>query len=99
MGISKTLKVVADPVRREILEILKKGRLSAGEIAERFDLTQATVSYHLSQLKKAGLIFESKEKNFIYYSLNASVLEETLIWFSQFLKEEEDEKGEQGQKN
>ena len=57
MGISKTLKVVADPVRREILEILKKGRLSAGEIAERFDLTQATVSYHLSQLKKAGLIF------------------------------------------
>lgn len=92
MGISKTLKVVADPVRREILEILKKGRLSAGEIAERFDLTQATVSYHLSQLKKAGLIFESKEKNFIYYSLNASVLEETLIWFSQFLKEEKDEK-------
>ncbi|WP_099206045.1 autorepressor SdpR family transcription factor [Scatolibacter rhodanostii] len=92
MGISQTLKVIADPVRREILEILKKGRLSAGEIAEKFDLTQATVSYHLTQLKKAGLIFESKEKNFIYYALNASVLEETLIWFSQFLKEEKDEK-------
>ncbi len=94
MGISQTLKVVADPVRREILEILKKGRLSAGEIAERFNLTQATVSYHLSQLKKAGLLFESKEKNYIYYSLNTSVFEETLVWFAQFLKEEKNNEKE-----
>ena len=69
-----------NPVRREILNLLKGGRLTAGEIAGQFDMTAATVSYHLSLLKKAGLIFESREKNFIYYSLNASVLEEVLLW-------------------
>ena len=62
------------------LNLLKGGRLTAGEIAGQFDMTAATVSYHLSQLKKAGLIFESREKNYIYYSLNASVLEEVLLW-------------------
>ena len=66
-------------MRREILNLLKGGRLTAGEIAGQFDMTAATVSYHLSLLKKAGLIFESR-KNFIYYSLNASVLEEVLLW-------------------
>jgi len=78
MALAETFKALSDPVRREILNLLKGGRLTAGEIAGQ--LTAATVSYHLSLLKKAGLIFESREKNFIYYSLNASVLEEVLLW-------------------
>ena len=80
MAFAETFKALSDPVRREILNLLKGGRLTAGEIAGRFDMTAATVSYYLSQLKKAGLIFESREKNYIYYSLNASVLEEVLLW-------------------
>ena len=80
MGFSDTMKALSDPVRREILNLLKSGSMTAGDIAGRFDMTGATVSYHLSQLKKAGLIFESREKNYIYYSLNASVLEEVLLW-------------------
>ena len=80
MAFAETFKALSDPVRREILNLLKGGRLTAGEIAGRFDMPAATVSYHLSQLKKAGLIFESREKNYIYYSLNASVLEEVLLW-------------------
>ena len=90
MGFSDTMKALSDPARREILNMLKGGRMTAGEIAGRFDMTNATVSYHLSQLKKVGLIFESREKNFIYYSLNASVLEEVLLWI-QSLKGEEHE--------
>lgn len=80
MAFGETFKALSDPARREILNLLKGGRLTAGEIAGRFDMTAATVSYHLSRLKKAGLIFESREKNYIYYSLNASVLEEVLLW-------------------
>ena len=80
MAFGETFKALSDPARREILNLLKGGRLTAGEIAGRFDMTAATVSYHLSRLKKAGLIFESWEKNYIYYSLNASVLEEVLLW-------------------
>lgn len=80
MGMNETLKAVADPVRRDILQMLKSGRKSAGEIAEQFDLTGATVSYHLSKLKHADLITEQKEKNFIYYELNTSVFEEVLTW-------------------
>ena len=80
MSLSETMKALSDPARREILNMLKSGRMTAGDIAGRFDMTGATVSYHLSQLKKAGLIFESREKNYIYYSLNASVLEEVLLW-------------------
>ena len=80
MGFSDTMKALSDPVRREILNLLKSGRMTAGDIAGRFDMTGATVSYHLSQLKKAGLVFESREKNYIYYSLNTSVLEEVLLW-------------------
>ena len=80
MGISETLKAISDPVRRNILEMLKEEKKSAGEIAEQFNLTGATVSYHLSQLKKADLITESKYKNFIYYELNTSVFEEVLAW-------------------
>ena len=80
MGMSETLKAISDPVRRDILNILKEQRKSAGEIAERFNLTGATVSYHLSQLKKADLIIESKYKNFIYYEINTSVFEDVLTW-------------------
>lgn len=80
MGMSETLKAIADPARREILEMLKEGKKTAGEIASRFDLTGATVSYHLSTLKKAGLIAETKYKKYIFYELNISVFEEVLIW-------------------
>lgn len=83
MGMSETLKAISDPVRRNILEILKKERKSAGEIAQEFDLTGATVSYHLAQLKKANLITETKYKNFIYYELNVSVFEDVLVWIYQ----------------
>ncbi len=77
---SETLKAISDPVRRNILELLKEDKKSAGELASEFNLSGATVSYHLTQLKKAGLILESKHKNFIYYELNASVFEEVLVW-------------------
>ncbi len=83
MGMSETLKAIADPVRRDILEMLKLEKKSAGEIAEKFHLTGATVSYHLSQLKKADLITENKYKNFIYYELNTSVFEDVLTWIYQ----------------
>ena len=91
MSFSETMKALSDPARREILNMLKTGRMTAGEIAGRFDMTGATVSYHLSQLKKAGLVFESREKNFIYYSLNASVLEEVLLWLQALRGGEEHE--------
>ena len=77
---SETLKAISDPVRRNILEMLKEEKKRAGELASEFHLTGATVSYHLTQLKKAGLILESRHKNFIYYELNASVFEEVLVW-------------------
>ena len=80
MGMSETLKAISDPVRRDILEMLKTQRKSAGEIAEKFNLTGATVSYHLSQLKKAKLITETRYKNYIYYELNVSVFEDVLVW-------------------
>ncbi|MBQ9974051.1 MAG: winged helix-turn-helix transcriptional regulator [Oscillospiraceae bacterium] len=80
MGINETLKAISDPVRRDILQMLRGGKKSAGEIAEHFNLTAATVSYHLSKLKKADLITEQKHKNYIYYELNTSVFEEVLTW-------------------
>lgn len=80
MGMSETLKAISDPVRRNILEMLKTERKSAGEIAEKFNLTGATVSYHLSQLKKADLISESRYKNYIYYEINTSVFEDVISW-------------------
>ena len=84
MAFGSTFKALSDPVRLEILDYLKQGRMSAGDIAAKFDLTAATVSYHLSVLKKAYLIFETKEKNFIYYDINVSVFEEIMLWLSQF---------------
>ena len=88
MGFPETFKALADPIRRDILVMLKNGKMSAGDIAKRFDATNATISYHisyhLSQLKKADLILESKYKNFIYYEINVSVFEEVMLWFAQF---------------
>lgn len=84
MGFAETFKALSDPVRREILLLLKDQTLSAGEIAKHFKMTQATVSYHLSKLKQADLIFENKYKNYIYYEPNTSVLEEVILWLSQF---------------
>ena len=84
MSFANTLKALSDPIRREILIMLKDGRMSAGEIASKFDMTAATVSYHLSKLKQADLIFETKYKNFIYYDINTSVFEELMLWLSQF---------------
>jgi DNA-binding transcriptional ArsR family regulator len=82
MGIQNTLRALSDPIRREILNMLKAGRLSAGEIADRFDVTGAAVSRHLSILKDADLIRDTREGKYIYYDLNASVLEEILLWIS-----------------
>ena len=84
MGFAETFKALGDPVRREILVFLKDGKMSAGDLAARFDITQASVSYHLSQLKKAEFIREEKYKNYIYYELNTSVFEEVVLWLSQF---------------
>jgi len=82
VGFAETFKALADPVRRDILTLLRSGRLSAGEIGSHFDMTGATISYHLGILKKADLVFEQREKNFIYYELNTSVVEEVMLWLS-----------------
>ena len=91
MGFAETFKALSDPARREILIMLKNGRMSAGDIASRFDMTGATVSYHLSVLKKADLVYETKQKNFVFYELNTSVFEEIMLWFAQFKGENSDE--------
>ena len=83
MGMQQTLRALEDPSRREILNMLKKGRMSAGEIAERFSVSGAAVSRHLSVLKEADLITDQREGKFIYYDLNASVLEEIMLWISE----------------
>ena len=93
MTFADTFKALSHPVRREILNLLKAGRLSAGEIADQFEMTGATISHHLSILKKADLITETREKNFIYYDLNASVLEEIMVWFAD-LRGSNDEKNQ-----
>lgn len=82
MAFAETFKALSDPVRRDILELLKKESLSAGEIGSHFDMTGATISYHLSILKKAELITETRQKNYIYYSLNTSIVEEVMLWLS-----------------
>ena len=82
MSIQNTMKALSDPIRREILGMLKGGRLSAGEIAEKFPVSGAAVSKHLSVLKDADLIRDTREGKFIFYALNASVLEELMIWLA-----------------
>lgn len=78
--LNETMKALSDPTRRDILNLLKKGSMSAGEIGSNFNMTGATISHHLTKLKEAQLIRETKDKNYIYYSLNASVLEEVMLW-------------------
>ena len=83
MGLQNTIKALSDPSRREILELLKAGRLAAGEIAEKFPVSGAAVSKHLSVLREADLIRDTREGKFIFYELNASVLEEVMLWLAQ----------------
>ncbi len=82
MGINNTLKALADPIRREILNMLKSGRMSAGDISDKFPVTGASISRHLSVLKEADLIRDTREGKYIYYELNASVLEEIMLWIT-----------------
>ena len=83
MSLQNTLKALSDPIRREILNLLKAGPMAAGDIAAKFDVTGAAVSRHLSVLKEAELIRDKRDGKFIYYELNASVLEEILLWISE----------------
>ncbi len=92
MAISNTLKALSDPVRREILNLLKNKRLSAGEICENFNITGAAISRHLSILKDADLIRDKREGKFIYYEINVSVLEETMLWLKELKGGSKDEK-------
>ena len=82
MGFAETFKALSDPVRREILVLLKDGSMAAGEIGSHFDMTGATISYHLGVLKRAYLVCETKVKNYSYYELNTSVVEELMLWLS-----------------
>ena len=90
MGIQTTIKALSDPIRREILEMLKSGRLSAGEIANHFPVSSAAISKHLSVLREADLIRDTREGKYIYYELNTSVLEEVLLWMSSLKGEKHD---------
>ena len=82
MGLQQTLKALADPTRREILNLLRSGKRSAGEIAEQFDISAAAISRHLSVLKEADLISDTRDGKYIFYELNATVLEEILLWIA-----------------
>lgn len=82
MGLQDTLRALADPTRREILNLLKRGRLPAGAISDHFSITAAAISRHLSVLKEADLIRDHREGKYIYYELNASVLEEIMLWLT-----------------
>ncbi|MBR5869230.1 MAG: winged helix-turn-helix transcriptional regulator [Clostridia bacterium] len=91
MSLQNTLKALSDPIRREILNLLKGGRMSAGEIVEHFPVTGASISRHLSVLKEADLIRDTREGKFIYYDLNASVLEEIMLWISDLKGDDHDQ--------
>lgn len=82
MGLQQTLKALADPIRREILNLLKKGRMPAGEITAHFSVSAPAISRHLSVLKEADLMRDTREGKFIYYEINTSVLEETMLWLA-----------------
>ena len=94
MSLQNTLKALSDPIRREILNLLKGGRMSAGAITEHFEVTGAAISRHLSVLKDADLIRDTRVGKFIYYELNASVLEEILLWITELKGEQNDGKKE-----
>ena len=84
-----TIKALSDPTRRKILELLKKGPMSAGELGKEFDMTGATMSHHLSILKKAGLVQDEKKGTFIYYEINTSVMEDLLSWVVSFMEDKQ----------
>lgn len=94
MAIHTTLKALADPIRRDILNMLKKGRMSAGDITDKFDVTGASISRHLSVLKDADLIRDKREGKFIFYEINTSVLEETMLWIADLKGENNNDKEE-----
>ena len=83
-GETNVFKVLSDRQRRDILVLLKNGRLNAGELAEKLGVSPAALSYHLKLLKEAGLILEYRQKNYIYYEVNTSVFEELILWVRQF---------------
>lgn len=82
MGLQETMRALADPTRRAILNLLKRGPLPAGEIAEHFPVSAPAISKHLAALKAADLIRDRREGTYIFYELNASVLEEVLLWLN-----------------
>ncbi len=90
MAVSEILSALSDNNRRRVLEILKKGKISSGDLAKELDMTPQALSYHLSKLKKADLIYETKHKNFIYYELNLTVLDEALMWIVNLRGENDD---------
>ncbi|MDE6209612.1 MAG: autorepressor SdpR family transcription factor [Lachnospiraceae bacterium] len=92
MGLANTFKALSEPLRRRILELLKKGRMTAGELSQELKITPPALSYHLKLLKQADLIIEYKYKNFIYYEINTSVLDELILWTGQFKGEEAERK-------
>lgn len=94
MSLQNTLKALADPIRREILDMLKDGQMSAGEISDRFPVTSASISRHLSVLKDADLIRDKRDGKFIYYELNASVLEEIMLWITNLKGDNSNEKND-----
>ena len=89
--LQETIKALADPTRRRTLELLKKGPLSAGELGKEFDMTGATMSHHLSILKKAGLVQDNKKGTFIYYEINTSVMEDLLSWVVSFMGDKDEQ--------
>ena len=89
--LQETIKALADPTRRRILELLKKGPMPAGELGKEFDMTGATMSHHLSILKKAGLVQDNKKGTFIYYEINTSVMEDLLSWVVSFMGDKDEQ--------
>ena len=83
MGLQHTLRALADPIRRDILNLLKGGKMPAGDISDHFPVTAASISRHLSVLKEADLIRDNREGKFIFYELNTSVLEEVMLWMTE----------------
>ena len=94
MGLQRTLKALSDPVRRDILNMLKNGRMSAGDISAKFDITGAAISRHLSVLKDAELIRDCREGKFIFYEINTSVLEDIMLWVTELKGESNNDKAE-----